>query len=380
MIVLETETRFLPQASVAVQVSVIVPPHAGGVVVKVEEAEVPLIWQLPVKPLLYVKVLAAGNSPQATVILAGGVMVGKAAGLTVILLLTGASALPQASVAVQVSVTVPPHAGGVVVKVEEAEVPLIKHPVDKPLLYDSVLAAGIPPQATVILAGGVMVGKAAGLTVNILVTGANCLPQASVAVQVSVIVPPQADGVGENVDRFDVPLIRHPPVKPLLNDNVLANGMAPQATVIGPGAVIVGNAAGRNVNDLVFTEIFPHKSVAVNVTVTVPPQALAVPVIAEVTLTGPSQLSVALAVAAQAVIAVASKHEIAGSDAGKVITGGVMSSIIIVWVTVLPVFPHSSNPVQYLIIFRSFVHPSCSSPRQALCNLTSPFTLVCFLE
>jgi hypothetical protein len=63
-------------------------------------------------------VLAAGIAPQATVTVPGAVMVGKAAGLTVMILDTGASALPQMSVAVQVSVTVPPHASGVVVKVD----------------------------------------------------------------------------------------------------------------------------------------------------------------------------------------------------------------------------------------------------------------------
>ena len=73
-------------------------------------------------------VLAAGIDPQATVITGGAVIVGNAAGLTVITLDTGASALPHASVAVHVSVTVPPHAPGVVLKVEGLDVPVIKHP------------------------------------------------------------------------------------------------------------------------------------------------------------------------------------------------------------------------------------------------------------
>ena len=73
-------------------------------------------------------VLNAGIEPQATVMFAGAVIVGNAAGSTVIVLETGASALPHASVAVHVSVTVPPHAGGVPPKVEAFEVPLIKQP------------------------------------------------------------------------------------------------------------------------------------------------------------------------------------------------------------------------------------------------------------
>ena len=67
-----------------------------------------------------------------------------------------------------------------------------------------------------VLASAVMVGNAAGLTVMVLDTGASALPQASVAVQVSVTVPPQAPGVVVNVDELDVPLIRHPPLAPLV--------------------------------------------------------------------------------------------------------------------------------------------------------------------
>ena len=47
-----------------------------------------------------------------------------------------------------------------------------------------------------------------------------------------------------NVEEFEVPLIKHPALNPLLNDNVLAAGTAPQATVMSAGAVIVGKAAG----------------------------------------------------------------------------------------------------------------------------------------
>jgi hypothetical protein len=47
-------------------------------------------------------------------------------------------------------------------------------------------------------------------------TGASALPHASVAVQVSVTVPPQGPGVAVNVDAFDVPLMRHPPLPPFV--------------------------------------------------------------------------------------------------------------------------------------------------------------------
>jgi len=150
------------------------------------------------------------------VISEGAIIVGSAAGVTVIVLVTGVSALPHASVAVQVSVIVPPHAGGIAEKVDISDVPLIKQPPANPLVYGIVLGTGIAPHATVISEGAVIVGNAAGVTVMVLVTGASALPQASVAVQVSVMVPPQAGGIAENVDISDVPLIKQPPANPLV--------------------------------------------------------------------------------------------------------------------------------------------------------------------
>ena len=44
-----------------------------------------------------------------------------------------------------------------------------------------------------------------------------------------------------------MPLIKHPPLKLFVNGSVLDVGVTPQAIVIGPGAVIVGNAAGLTV-------------------------------------------------------------------------------------------------------------------------------------
>jgi hypothetical protein len=75
------------------------------------------------------------------------------------------------------------------------------------LLYTRVLGAGMAPQATVMLTGAVMVGSSAGRTVIVLDTGVRILPQVSVAVQVSVTIPPHAPGVSVNVERFEVPVI-----------------------------------------------------------------------------------------------------------------------------------------------------------------------------
>jgi hypothetical protein len=56
----------------------------------------------------------------------------------------------------------------------------------------------------------------AGETVIVLVTATSALPHASVAVHVSVIVPPHAPGVAEKVDVLEVPVTRHEPVSPFV--------------------------------------------------------------------------------------------------------------------------------------------------------------------
>ena len=131
-----------------------------------------------------------------------------------IVLETGATVLPQASVPAHVSIMVPPHVPGVAVLVEVA-VPVRRQPVPPLFVKLSELAAGAPPQATVTLAGGATnVGNAAGETVIVLETGAIVLPQISVAAHVSTIVPPHAGGVAVLVE-LTVPLIRQPPLPPL---------------------------------------------------------------------------------------------------------------------------------------------------------------------
>jgi hypothetical protein len=216
VMILDTKATVLSQESVAIQVSVTVPLQAVGATEKVEGLEVPEIKQPPVNPLLNERVLGAGKIPKATVIAAGAVIVGNAAGLTVIVLETVANALPQESVAVQVSVTGPPQAPGIAEKVEGLEVPEIKQPPVNSLLNEIVLGAGIEPQATVIGPGAVMAGNAAGLTVIILDTDAIVLPSISVAVHVSVTGPPQAPGTAVKVEGFEIPLIKQLPDNPLV--------------------------------------------------------------------------------------------------------------------------------------------------------------------
>ena len=147
--------------------------------------------------------------------LPGGVAnAGSAAGVMLIVLETGASALPHASLAAHVSTMVPPQALGVAVLVEVAD-PVSRQPVPPLLVKLSELAAGACPQDTVTLPGGVAkAGRVAGEMVIVLDTGAIVLPHASVAAHVSTIVPPHAPGVAVLVDVAD-PLIRQP-APPLL--------------------------------------------------------------------------------------------------------------------------------------------------------------------
>ena len=74
------------------------------------------------------------GSPQAIVRPPGAVIVGKAAGATVIVRLTAVKVRPQLSVAVHVSMTSPPQAPGSVENVDGFDVPIIWQSPIKPLL------------------------------------------------------------------------------------------------------------------------------------------------------------------------------------------------------------------------------------------------------
>ena len=149
----------------------------------------PLIKQVPLAPLVYPSELVT-TAPQANVMGDAAANTAIAAGLTVIILDTGASVLPHASVADQVSVIVPPQGPGAEVCVDVA-VPLTKQVPLPPLLYANTLTAGIAPQATVIFVGGVNVGNTGGLIVITWEKVVLVLLQASLATHVFVYVPPQ---------------------------------------------------------------------------------------------------------------------------------------------------------------------------------------------
>ena len=127
-------------------------------------------------------------------------------------------------------------------------------------------------------------GAGAGLTVIVLVTGTSALPHASVAVHVSVIVPPHGPGAAEKVDVADVPVIKQDPVSPLLYVSVDDAGVAPHAMLMAAGAVIVGSAAGVTVIVLDPLIVLPHASVYVQLSVSVPPHPVIVPLLVAVTV------------------------------------------------------------------------------------------------
>jgi hypothetical protein len=115
-------------------------------------------------------------------------------GSTVIVLDTGFNTRPQTSVAVQVSVTVVPTAGGPGKNVDIFEVPVISQIPVIPLVKVIVPGTGIASQETVISGGGTIRGIGAGNTWIILDVVIK-LPQ-TVVLQVSVISPPQLpDGI-----------------------------------------------------------------------------------------------------------------------------------------------------------------------------------------
>jgi len=124
--------------------------------------------------------------------------------------------LLHASVNVHVSVSVPPQPFTIPV-LTAITLPDIRHDPDAEFVYATVGTTGIASQATEIFTGGVVnTTGGAGVTVIVLDTENNGLPQISVAVHVSVIVPPHGPGTELKVEVFDVPLMRHPPLAPFV--------------------------------------------------------------------------------------------------------------------------------------------------------------------
>ena len=99
-----------------------------------------------------------------------------------------------------------------------------------------------------------------------------------------MIVPPHGPGAAEKVDVADVPVIKHDPLKLLVNVSVDDVGVAPQAIVMPAGAVITGNAPGVTVIVLDPLIVLPQASVYVQLSVSVPPHPVTVPLRVAVTV------------------------------------------------------------------------------------------------
>src|SRR6188474_1548038 len=162
--------------------------------------------------------------------------VGAAAGCTTIVLVL-VMVCPH-TVAVHVSVTLPPHTPGSVPNVDVAD-PLNKQPPSRPLVYVSEDVTA-PPQATVIVPAAANVGVAAGDTTMVLVLVMVC-PQC-VVVHVSVTFPPQAPGIVPRLE-FTDPLTKQAPLPPLVKVKLCVVA-PPQATVMVGAAANSGAAAG----------------------------------------------------------------------------------------------------------------------------------------
>ena len=147
-----------------VHVSVTFPPHTPGSVPRVDVTD-PLTRHAPLPPLVKVSddVVAP---PQATVMVPAAAKAGAGAGFTTIVLVL-VIVLPQASVNVHDSVTLPPHTPGSVPRVDVAD-PEIRHAPLPPLVNVSEDVAA-PPQATVIVPAAANSAAGAGDTTIVLV-------------------------------------------------------------------------------------------------------------------------------------------------------------------------------------------------------------------
>ena len=139
------------------------PPQAPGSVPRVEVTD-PEMRHASLPPLVKVSEDVTAP-PQATVIVPAAANSGAAAGDTTIVLVL-VMVCPQC-VVVHVSVTLPPHAPGIVPRVEFTD-PLTRH-APLPPLVKVKLCVVAPPHATVMVPAAANSGAAAGLTTIVLV-------------------------------------------------------------------------------------------------------------------------------------------------------------------------------------------------------------------
>jgi hypothetical protein len=260
-----------PETSVAVQVTVVVPivNTAGASLVIIKSApDEQLSAAVGVPKATAVAVHTPASA--ATLTLAGQVIVGFSVSLTVTLWVQVA-VFPEASVTVQVTVVVP------IVNTAGASLVITKSAPDEQLSVAvgvpkfTPVAVHTPASATTLtLAGQVIVGFSVSVTVTLWVQ-LWVLPAASVAVQVTVVVPIVNTAGASLVIIKSAPdeqlsvAVGVPKITP-----VAVHTPASAATLTLAGQVIVGFSLSVTVTSCVQLAVFSETSVTVQVTVVVP--------------------------------------------------------------------------------------------------------------
>ena len=336
-----------PQTSVAVNVTVIVWLQfpVGGVYVGTSVTAPP---QLSVALAVAAQVATVAALKHSIVSDAAGTVITGGVLSSTVKSLVAVDTFPQTSVAVNVTVIVwlqfP--VGGVYVGTSVTAPPQLS--VALAVAAQVATVAALKHSIVSDAAGTVITGGVLSSTVKSLVA-VDTFPQTSVAVNVTVIVwlqfPVGGVYVGTSVTAPPQLSVALAVAAQVATVAALKHSIVSDAA----GTVITGGVLSSTVKSLVAVDTFPQTSVAVNVTVIVWLQFPVGGVYVGTSVTAPPQLSVALAVAAQVATVAALKHSIVSDAAGTVITGGVLSSTIMVCVKFPLVLPQLSVKFQVLI-------------------------------
>jgi hypothetical protein len=308
---------WLAQASVAVQVTVVVPkpkvvPLAGL------QVTVGLAAQVSVAVGVAKVATAPLGLVQETVVLAGQApMAGAVVSITVTVWLQGVEWLPDASVASQVRVAekVVPHSAFVTVpRLWTVAAPQVS------LAVGASNVQGVP-HSTLWLATQVSVGAVVSCTVTVKLQGVEWLPAASVAVQVTVVVP-SGKLEPEFAEQLMLGFASTLSVAVTVKETVAAPPPVHSA-VIFAGQVITGGVVSPTVTvNWHGVDRLPEPSLAVQLTVVVPELKLDPDAGVQVIVVVPaSSVAVAVKVTTATLVVML---------AGQVMTGGVVSGTVMV--------------------------------------------------
>ncbi len=134
------------------------------------------------------------------------------------------------------------------------------------------MAAEFPgsPHSSVISSGRTV--KAGGVTSSIVMVASHSvsLPQASVAVKVTVIIPSQSNigSAGKSLVIVTSEQLSSPLARPNHNSITLSFRTSPHSKVISEGHDMVGATVSSTLKAAAVVAVFPHSSVAVKVTFT----------------------------------------------------------------------------------------------------------------